>query len=187
MSSQAPVCPVRGKPVPRDPSFFLSETIARVPCRSLRLPFCVGPANRVGQRMTLVPLRQTHIHLESPRLISSISCLSRLFLRFHLGRIPSRSFARVWTLLKALRADPPPPLKHYARPSPKLLKLSVPCFPPTLVRLGSLCLLCPWALQEHHSTPLTQEGNRGGVSRILRSNVLRLCTLDKQRPTQTGS
>ena len=185
MSLQTQIRLVRGKPGPRDLVFRL-ETIARAPCRSPRLPFRADPTNRVSQQMMQVPLHQTHNHPESLLLISSISCLFRLFLQFHLGRIQSRSLVRVWTLLKALRTYLPPPLMHFARRSPKPLKLSVPCFPPTSVRPESLLyLLRPWAIQERHSAPLTQEGSPGGVFRILQSNVLRLYTLDKRRPTQT--
>jgi len=176
----------RGKAVHRDLAFFQLATIARVPCTSPLRPFRESLASRVGRRTTPVPPRQTLTHLESLLLISSILCLSRLSLHFHHGRIPYRSFARAWNLLRLSRTDPPLPLKRFVRHSPKLLRLLVPCFPLTSVHRGSRLCLRLWAPREHRQVPPTPKGSSGGVSLIPRSNVLRVCTLERHHPAQTG-
>ena len=148
VSSQTRRGLVRDKVVPRDLVFFRLATAARVPSKYLRHPFRASPTNRVGQRMTPVPLRQIYTRLEFLLLISSISCLSRLALHFHHGLIPSRSSVTVWTLQKVFWTDLPPPLKPFAKHSQRLLRLSVPCFRPTLVHLWFRRYFRLWVPQE---------------------------------------
>lgn len=149
MPLQTQIPPVRGKAVHHGPVAFRLATIARAPCTSLPHPIPASPASRADRQMMPVPLGQTHTHLEYLPLISSISCLSRLLLHFHHDRTPSKLFARALTLSKAFRTDLLPPRKPFVRLSPKLLKLSVPCFLPTSVRLESrLYPLRLWVLQE---------------------------------------
>lgn len=149
MSLQIQLDLARGEAVPCDLVAFQSETIALVPCMPLRHPFRAGPVNPVAQRMTPVLLRQIHARLVFLLLTSSISCSSRLPLRFHHDRVPSRSSVRAWTPLKAPRTGLPLPLKHFAKRFPKPHKLSAPCFLPRLQHPGPrLYLLRQWVLQE---------------------------------------